>query len=78
LSIDAANERELDHFLGKGTPGLDAREIRVYRSKLSGRERLGVIYGDFASIAAANAELARIARLLPGSGPYVRAVSKLR
>ncbi len=78
LSTDGSNESGVDSFLETRTGALDAQQIRVYRSKLSGRERLGVIYGDYATIEAANAQLAKITLISPGSGPYVRTIRKLR
>ena len=41
-------------------------------------ERLGVIYGDFATRELASAELAKLAPTGAGSSPYIRTVSKLR
>jgi len=78
LSTDGNNERDVEIFLDNNTGGLDPQQIRVYRSRLSGRERLGVIYGDYPTRAAANLELARLAKANPASKPYVRSVSKLR
>jgi septal ring-binding cell division protein DamX len=52
--------------------------VRVYRSRLAGRERLGVIYGDYASREEANAALATLGEISPASRPYVRPVSRLR
>ena len=57
---------------------LDPEKIRIYRSKLSGRDRIGVIYGDYPTRELAAAELASIARSSPIGNPYVRSVSKLR
>jgi type II secretory pathway predicted ATPase ExeA len=78
LSTDGNNARDVEIFLENNTGGLDPQQIRVYRSSLSGRERLGVIYGDYASREAANPELTRLAKANPASKPYVRSVSKLR
>jgi type II secretory pathway predicted ATPase ExeA len=78
LSTGGDNERDVESFLASSTGELDPRQIRVYRSRLSGRDRLGVIYGDYVSHDAAQAELARVARIGIASNPYVRAVSKLR
>jgi type II secretory pathway predicted ATPase ExeA len=78
LSTGGDNERDVENFLAGSTGELDPRQIRVYRSRLSGRDRLGVIYGDYVSYDAAQAELARVARAGVASNPYVRAVSKLR
>ena len=76
LSADASRPREISTFLENSA--LDAQQLRVYRSRLSGRDRFGVIYGDYPSADAATADLARVARISRLSGPYIRSVSKLR
>jgi len=78
LSTEVHNQRDVELFLESSTKTLDPQQVRVYRSRLSGRDRLGVIYGDYISREAANAELARLANINPASRPYIRAVSKLR
>lgn len=78
LRTDGNDPKLVDIFLENGTKGLDPRQIRVYRSRLSGRDRYGVIYGDFPTLEAAQAELNRITRANPANGFYVRAASKLR
>ncbi|MEO8411611.1 MAG: SPOR domain-containing protein, partial [Propionivibrio sp.] len=81
LSTDGGSESDVERFLDREAVGLDPAQVRVYRSSLSGQDRIGVIYGDFSSRVEANAELARLAgisRLNPARKPYVRAVSKLR
>ena len=78
LSTDGSNIRGVEIFLENNTKALDPQEIRVYRSNLSGRDRLGVIYGDYPSAGAAGAELAKLVDINPTSRPYIRAVRKLR
>jgi type II secretory pathway predicted ATPase ExeA len=78
LSTDANSQRDVETFLENNTRALDAQQIRIYRSRLSGRDRLGVIYGDYPTIEAANAELPKIAKITPASSPYIRSFSKLR
>ena len=78
LSTDGNNERGVEIFLENVSKSLDPTQIRVYQSKLSGRERLGVIYGDFPTREIALAELAKLAPAGAGSNPYIRTVSKLR
>ena len=78
LSTDGNNEHGVEIFLENVSKTLDPKQIRVYRSTLSGRERLGVIYGDFATRELASAELAKLAPTSAGSSPYLRTVSKLR
>ena len=76
FNADARRAREVSHFLENNA--LDPRELRVYRSKLSGRDRFGVIYGDYPSAGEASADLARVAKISRIGKPYIRSVSKLR
>lgn len=78
LVTDAGSQREVLDFMANNARVLDARQVRVYRSRLSGRDRLGVIYGDYSSREQANAALAMLADISPSSRPYVREVRKLR
>ena len=78
LSTDGNNQRGIEIFLEDNAKTLDPQKLRVYRSNLSGRDRLGVIYGDYASTVAAGEELAKLANVNPSNKPYIRAVRKLR
>jgi hypothetical protein len=78
MVLDGSNQRDVELFLESISGTLDSRQIRVYRSSLSGRDRLGVIYGDYPSREAATAELAKLARSSLGSNPYVRSINKIR
>lgn len=78
LSTEGSNQRAVESFLASLSTTLDSQQIRVYRSTLSGRDRFGVIYGDYPSREAARADLAKLAKASPGSKPYVRSVSKIR
>jgi len=78
LNTDAAHQTEVEDFVGSKASLLDPQQLRVYRSSLSGRDKLGVIYGDYPSREAANAALARLPDAILASQPYVRAISKLR
>lgn len=77
FSTDATKREDLEQFLQRLSP-LDPEQVRVYHSNLSGRDRLGVIYGDYPNREAAHAGLSQIVRQRIVSGPYVRSVSKLR
>ena len=77
LSTDAGKQDEVGEYLASRTQALDPQLLHVYRSKLSGHDRVGIVYGDYPSRNAANADLARIARACGGK-PYVRSISKLR
>jgi septal ring-binding cell division protein DamX len=77
LNTDATSQRQVEIFVDNTEKLLDPQQIRVYRSNLSGRDKLGVIYGDFASREAANAALAKLPDPIRTSRPYIRATSKL-
>lgn len=78
LIADAGSHREVADFIASNSGNIDLRQVRVYRSSFAGRERLGVIYGDYSSREQANTALAKLAGISPSSRPYVRAVGKLR
>ena len=77
LAVDSKRQREVEDFLARRAPSLDAQQLRVYRSNLSGRDRIGIVYGDYPSHATASADLQRLARICGGT-PYVRSINKLR
>lgn len=58
--------------------GLDMQHIRVYRSSLSGKERMGVIYGDYESRSEAIGAAQKLPKNIRVSNPYPRQVAKLR
>ena len=78
FSTYGTNQNEVQHFIEHAAGILDPRQIRVYRSNLSGRDRLGVIYGDFSTREGANAELAKLNGTNLAGAPYIRAVEKLK
>ena len=63
LSTEAAKQRDIEVFLEGSTKSLEPGKIRVYRSKLSGRDRIGVIYGDYPSRELAAGELSAVAKI---------------
>jgi MSHA biogenesis protein MshM len=48
---------EIEGFLARASKVLDPAELRAYRSRHSGRDRVGVIYGDYPSREAAAAAM---------------------
>jgi type II secretory pathway predicted ATPase ExeA len=78
LSTGATNLSDVQLLVDELAARLDPRQLRVYRSRLSGSDRLGVIYGDYASRGEAEADLAKLSRVTPAGTPYVRAVAKLK
>jgi type II secretory pathway predicted ATPase ExeA len=77
FSAGASNRGSVEAFL-EDIRFLDPRQIRVYRSRLSGRDRYGVIYGDYASFESARADLEALKRAHPLEQAYIRSIVKLR
>ncbi len=78
LATDASHTGELEGFLSRAIALLDPAHIRVYRSSLSGRDRAGVIYGDFDSREEAIAAMQAMPDSIKTIQPFPRQVSKLR
>ncbi len=78
LTIDAKSQVDAEKFVARISKLLDPAQIRLYRSKLSGRERLGVIYGDYATQEDAQAGLKEVMRHDFLRSSYLRTVQKLR
>ena len=78
LSTDDNKLHDVEVFLDENAKTLDPQKVRVYRSKLSGRGRIGVIYGDYPNLEAATTELAALRRMNATGSPYVRSIRKLR
>ena len=78
LSTDASNLSDVQTFVDTLAKKVDAHQIRVYRSRLSGRDRLGVIYGEYATRDSAAPDLARLSEITPAGSPYIRTVGKLK
>lgn len=78
LLADAGNQREVAGFIAANDKLLDVTQIRVFRTVINGRDRLGVIYGDYPTRDLAAATLVRLGPIRQNSQPYVRPVSQLR
>jgi len=78
LRVGADERDRVERFIDDAFDRLDPAQLRIYRSRLSGQDRLGVIYGDFADRRTAQAALARLLSVMPESGFYVRPVFRLR
>lgn len=78
LNVDSNRAREVEAFIAAHATSLDANQLRVYRSSLSGRDRIGVIYGDFATREQASTAIASLPAALRTTEPYPRSVAKLR
>lgn len=78
LATDAGKHGDIENFLANLPASLDQAQLRVYRSNLSGRDRIGVIYGEYPSREAAARALQTLPTELRVGQPYVRSVGKLR
>jgi len=78
LSTDTGSANEIELFLSKATRQLDPEALRAYRSRLSGRDRISVIYGDYPSREAAQAALRTLPDNIRLAQPYPRTVKKLQ
>ncbi|MBN9422965.1 MAG: ATPase [Candidatus Accumulibacter sp. 66-26] len=78
LAIDASARQEVERFIEALPDALDRQVVRVYRSNLSGRDRIGVIYGEYASREAAEQAMRKLPDEVRASHPYARSVAKLR
>lgn len=78
LATDATHTGEIEGFLARATAALEPAEIRAYRSSLSGRDRVGVIFGDYASREEAIAAMQTLPESIKAVQPFPRQVSKLR
>jgi septal ring-binding cell division protein DamX len=78
ISTTGGDRATAERILGTALRQLDADQVRAYRSRLSGNEKVGVIYGDYPTAAAAEAAVGAMPAQIGGIRPYVRQVLKLR
>lgn len=78
LSTDAQHTGEIEGFLAKANEYLNPDEIRAYRSSLSGRDRVGVIYGSYPTREAAAEAMLTLPESIKAAQPFPRQVSRLR
>lgn len=77
LATDASQTGEIESFLSRATKTLDPDKLRAYRSDLSGRDRIGVIYGDFPDRQSAAAATQALPESIKAAQPFPRQVSRL-
>ena len=78
MARDAAHNVEIEAFLARAANSVDPEALRVYRSALSGHDRIGVIYGDYPTSSAAWDALRKLPADIQLLRPYPRQVSKLQ
>ena len=78
LATDAQQTGQIEGFLARATRALDPDLIRVYRSTLSGRDRVGIIYGEFPTREAAVSAMLAMPESIKAAQPFPRQVIRLR
>lgn len=79
LATDANQHAQVENFLRKAANNqLDMDKLRVYSSSLSGKLRVGIIYGDYPTRLAATAAIGQLPLALRKTKPYPRQVIRLR
>jgi len=79
FATDASQHAEVETLLRRlssSKPDMD--NIHVYYSDLSGKPRLGVMYGDYPSRVAASAAIRALPKPLRANQPYPRKIARLR
>ena len=77
-ATDAVRTGEIEGVVAQAASALDPSLLRVYRSSRSGRDRVGVVYGDYPSREAAAAAMQSLPNSIRAIQPFPRQVSKLR
>ena len=77
LATEATHTGEIEGFLARASAQLDPGQVRAYRSSLSGRDRVGVIYGDFPNREAAVAAMLALPESIKAAQPFPRQVARL-
>lgn len=79
FATDASQHAEIETLLRRlSSSKSEMGKIHVYYSELSGKPRLGVMYGDYPTRAAASAAIRDLPQLLRAGKPYPRQVINLR
>jgi septal ring-binding cell division protein DamX len=78
-AVNIDDYADIEYYLSQTiAKKIPSHELRAYVSDLSGRERIGVIYGDFASSAEASAAIRSLPHAMKITKPYPRQAIKLR
>lgn len=78
LTTDVDNAADVERLIARAADLPADEQLRVYRVKRGGVQRIGLIYGDFASAAEARRGLRELPPFLRGPGIYPRQVARLR
>ena len=76
-TTDGDKAGEAEKFLARFAPALDSQALRAYHSDRSGRDRIGLVYGQYDNRAAAASAIASLPPALRALKPYPRQVERL-
>jgi len=76
-ATDASRAADAEKFLARAVAELDPQQLRAYRSDRSGQDRIGIIYGQFESRAAATRAMQSLPPSIRAAQPYPRQVERL-
>jgi type II secretory pathway predicted ATPase ExeA/septal ring-binding cell division protein DamX len=78
LTTDATQAAHLEGFLAQASRLANTAETRVYLADVGGQQRIGVIYGEYASLEQALAAAEAMPAALKAYRPHARQVERLR
>ena len=79
LARDETSHEEIEAVLKSALAAkVDMNNVHVYYSKLSGKPKFGLVYGEYATHAAATAAIRKLPSVLKTGRPYPRQVVRLR
>ncbi|HTY98587.1 MAG TPA: AAA family ATPase [Rhodocyclaceae bacterium] len=78
LATDLQRGEFVENFIAKAAGQVEEGQLRAYLAKLDGQRRIGVIYGQFASLQAATAAIQKLPASLQTYKPFPRQVKRLR
>jgi MSHA biogenesis protein MshM len=77
-TADADNAANVERFLARSSKLADPERLGAYQVGVGRTRRIGVIYGDYPSLAAAGEGLRELSAPLRAAGAYARQVRRLR
>lgn len=78
LTVGAGSVGEIEGFVAQARRHLNPKLLRVYRTHYGGRDRIGVIYGDYPNRQAALEALMDLPYEVSDAQPFPRQVSRLK
>ncbi len=78
LSAQSVRLGEIERFIARSASEIDVDQLRAYRATVGDNVRIGIIYGDYPTLAAASAALAELPPALRAHGAFPRQVRRLK